>query len=64
MGVLIWLLVDWIVTQDCLLYTKIEKELLNSEKMCNIKRRTKIVRQTLRLSKLYNMYRSRIKNHE
>lgn len=44
MGGLIWLLVDWMDTQDCLLYKKIEKELLNSEKMCNIKRRTKMMR--------------------
>lgn len=38
------MLVDWLVTQDCLLYTKIEKGLLNSEKIYNINRGTKMVR--------------------
>lgn len=37
------MLVDWLDTQDCLLYTKIEKELLNPEKICDINRGTKMV---------------------
>lgn len=38
------MLVDWLVAQDCLLYTKFEKKLLNSEKIYNINRGAKMMR--------------------
>lgn len=37
------MLVDWLVTQDGLLNTKIERELLSSKQICNINRGTKMI---------------------
>lgn len=51
-GFLILLLIDQLVQQG-LLNARIEKELLNSEKICNICRGTETIMETFNLKHIY-----------